>query len=841
MPNRIPTRKGICSILFCTTNNSAISTRKPRSSTSLGNLGRTTAPETILVAGSTNNQESQSPASHTNHSIRGCPTSENLQLRVNDFTTDPNQPTTGAAPDLSPTPPFQEPSQKNVGIPLEHEPKTAHLGWRVLDKAMRALHLSAEVIPPVQSAVGHFISCLDHFETARKNREDYDQVASELSEMADYLSRHLNNPRSQGLTDKITEIARIIHKEIEDIHKFQDQSKPMQVFRAMDREQDLTRRFQRIGELFRRIQMETSMSEWSHIEEALVIKRLGELKPVMLARYNSTIADSIGRRGCTEDTRQTTLSEIEQWCDKLSGPVFFWMNGMVGTGKTTIAYTLANNLAAHGRLGASFFCTVASEECCDASKIIPTVAYQLAHQSSPFQAALNEALKSEPDAITLSISEQLKCLLVKPLQAIAGKLARNLIIVIDALDECTDDSVVTGLLDCLFSAANQLPIKFFIASRPERGIYERLATESDDLRSVLHLHQISWDVVQNDIRMYLKKSLAPVKPSEAEIDQLTALSGRLFIYAATAVRYIAPDDPRISSKTRLETMLDTSSRSTKKQSAIDSLYSAILSAAVGNDDLEPEERDSIKFTVWVTVCSDHPVPINELVTIAGLGNEPLTQAALASLRSVLSVSQSGDTISAFHASFPEFIFDRTRSGDFSCEQRDIKRIYALRCLRTINTQPLHQTRPDTTSSSHLTYASSNWFKFLERGHVVASEDFYNELAEFFNNRFENWVWFTDADGGDIQLTMWLVIFWLRCQLPADQRTLRAAWNAYHYVRANEVGKQLMREEAMKIRANTPIATTAKDSNKSWIWEHIDHDTLIRILQSNPCGHSRASP
>ncbi|CAE6529728.1 unnamed protein product [Rhizoctonia solani] len=256
----------------------------------------------------------------------------------------------------------------------------------------------------------------------------------------------------------------------------------------------------------------------------------------MLARYESRISDAMGRRTCTEHTRQETLTAIEVWCDNRDAPMVYWLNGMAGTGKTTIAYTLASKLESRGQLGASFFCTVTADECRKASTIIPTIAYQLARQSTPFQAALGQSLKKEPDAAKLSISKQFELLIVEPLDNIAGKMARNLIVVIDALDECYDDNVVSLILDSLFSSDRKLPLKFFITSRPEPAIYERLLVQSDTLRTLLHLHEVNEESIQRDIKLYLREGLVSVRHSEDEIDKLAALSGRLFIYAATAVR-----------------------------------------------------------------------------------------------------------------------------------------------------------------------------------------------------------------------------------------------------------------------------------------------------------------
>ena len=47
------------------------------------------------------------------------------------------------------------------------------------------------------------------------------------------------------------------------------------------------------------------------------------------------------RRGCLRDTRETVLNEIELWIKDFSKSPIFWLNGLAGTGKSTIAQTIS--------------------------------------------------------------------------------------------------------------------------------------------------------------------------------------------------------------------------------------------------------------------------------------------------------------------------------------------------------------------------------------------------------------------------------------------------------------------------------------------------------------------
>ena len=51
------------------------------------------------------------------------------------------------------------------------------------------------------------------------------------------------------------------------------------------------------------------------------------------------------------------LLQFERWLKDEQDHRVFWLNGLAGTGKSTIAQTFAEISFADGKLGASFFCS----------------------------------------------------------------------------------------------------------------------------------------------------------------------------------------------------------------------------------------------------------------------------------------------------------------------------------------------------------------------------------------------------------------------------------------------------------------------------------------------------
>jgi hypothetical protein len=102
------------------------------------------------------------------------------------------------------------------------------------------------------------------------------------------------------------------------------------------------------------------------------------------------------RKDCLRGTRETVLNEIELWTKDFNLSPVYWLNGLAGTGKSTIAQTIAERTFADGRLGASFFCSRDFKDRRDLRHIFPTLAFQLAHKYPKFRSILVPPLRSNP-------------------------------------------------------------------------------------------------------------------------------------------------------------------------------------------------------------------------------------------------------------------------------------------------------------------------------------------------------------------------------------------------------------------------------------------------------------
>ena len=262
------------------------------------------------------------------------------------------------------------------------------------------------------------------------------------------------------------------------------------------------------------------------------------------AEYDA--ASPAPRNGCTEDTRKAILDTLRKWASDNTTTKVYWLNGMAGTGKTTIAYSFSQILDDNESLGGTFFSSHLRVDTSDVRCIIPTICLQLAVRNnlpSLLQLILN-VVEDNPDCKSWRIGKQFQNFIVKPLTAAYRDTSKIVfpVIVLDALDECSDQSLVAELVSVILKHSPSLPVKFFITSRPELRLKESFSKPWTHSNFILH--EVEKEIVKADIELYIKRWLnmqvnSHDWPPQVEVEKLVDMSGTLFIYAATVCKYVA--------------------------------------------------------------------------------------------------------------------------------------------------------------------------------------------------------------------------------------------------------------------------------------------------------------
>ena len=472
--------------------------------------------------------------------------------------------------------------------------------------------------------------------------------------------------------------------------------------------------------------------------------------------YDSSLADVVGRRTCTPGTREKILAEMREWADDANGPKVYWLNGMAGTGKTTLAYSFCDAMQLERRLGASFFCSRTDADSRDVSKIVPTIAHQLARLLPRYREAMVRQMDEDKEIGARRVEKQFEKRIRDPLCEVVASVPEGIVTTIDALDECDRHDGVQDILHALFLHARDLPIKFLVTCRPEPGLFEMLQSKDTGHRTVLHLHDIEASFVQADITTFLEDELASLSLPQRKLEQLAKQAGTLFIYAATAVRHIHPKGQPVNSLRRLEEMLSKAPKSdNNKDSAINGLYTTVLAAPFAAEHLSGEEKEHVRLVLDTTVCAKEPMSVEAMTRLLGLDDEQDVVYALKHLRSVLHVSEGTGLISTFHASFPDFILSHARSKKLWCDAAKHNRHLALCCFGTMerllrfNICELESSfvldenvsgltaKVDKAVTAELLYACRHWGAHLEFAEGLNGVD--STLEGFLSKRLLFWM------------------------------------------------------------------------------------------------------
>ncbi|CAE6340977.1 unnamed protein product [Rhizoctonia solani] len=499
--------------------------------------------------------------------------------------------------------------------------KSDSVAWNRLVNTLGVLENSVELFPPLKSAVGALIGCLDIVQKAASNRADYEELADEFQSLANMVSQYSSDLELEPNNGSIANIAQCIKQQVTDIKRKEASGTAGRLLDATQDQEDVIRRYRQVERLFQQLQYDLSMRTRSDVKKHLEMALLQRMSAVDDAKYNSSYSNTIRRHRCTAKTRETIHQALQGWTTDPSSAKIYRMNGMAGTGKTTIAYSFCEWLEKTNRLGASFFCSRISSTCRTLSQIVPTLAYQVARFSPAFRSSLCSVLNNDPDAGKLNVVQQFEKLIYQPMLTTKGAIPDIVVVVIDALDECDDNYSVRLLLDTLLKFAEHLPLKFFVSSRPEPVIRDRMMSRGGSSRFIVYLHDIEESIVEDDIKKYLTEALSTMEPSPsvAQIGLLAKHSRNLFIYAATLVRYIYPDDVSVDSTARLESMLEAISSAKamflNRYEDLDLLYTTVLNA-VFKKRLEEGEKDHMQRVLWTVRIEDDRDEIQKQVSDA---------------------------------------------------------------------------------------------------------------------------------------------------------------------------------------------------------------------------------
>ncbi|KAF8597312.1 hypothetical protein BDV93DRAFT_372673, partial [Ceratobasidium sp. AG-I] len=246
--------------------------------------------------------------------------------------------------------------------------------------------------------------------------------------------------------------------------------------KAQDQVQDLLDMFCNVKEEFDRgVDVQTLETVEATHETVVAVQKvlltnaqrisIDQLNPPGSARYDST-------RACLSGTRADIIKQIVDWSERRdTSEGLLWVHGQAGLGKSSIATSVCQELDGRKLLAAGFFCKRDSSERRDPQQVLTTIVHGLALLHSGYAKLVAEAIQEDSLLCKSPIQMQYDNLIKAPLETFPATPLANLVVIIDALDECGDKDSRRQLLAYLHQTSQLASwLKIVVTSRPNPDI-----------------------------------------------------------------------------------------------------------------------------------------------------------------------------------------------------------------------------------------------------------------------------------------------------------------------------------------------------------------------------------
>ena len=455
-------------------------------------------------------------------------------------------------------------------------------------------------------------------------------------------------------------------------------------------------------------------------EEDEALRRLAKVNTERVIQYHS--GKYLG------ETRLHIFEKIRLWLDdRTSENRVMVISGDAGMGKSVIAAVVCQRMQHAGRLSGSHFCQHNKERYRNPKVMLQSLACQLCDVLPEYKSELVEKLSRNlgVDMNSLEVQELFE-FLFEELSCSVGDPGRNLLLVIDGLDE-SEYKGRNNLLDVVANHFCKLPLwfRFLVTTRPEVNIADRLKR--------FNPIQLGQDDEENvkDIRFFLEKQLSSVIQAgfnEVIIDALVRKAAGHFLYAYLMVDFIKENVSLLTPEELGRTL----------PSGVSSVYQSYFERL--EKELEIGEDQFLTFLSALAAARE-PLPrgLVSKILLSDLkspsGPRKVTKA-IDSISTLLPVHD--DCIVFFHKSVKDWLTDRTTYGQhtFSMDEKQGHAMLSQLCANELNNvkrKGVHGTEFSNTAR----YA-------LQHGvyHMLESEEL-DEGARSFEEIVNNYV--TDLD------------------------------------------------------------------------------------------------
>ncbi|KAG6815424.1 hypothetical protein H0H87_002028 [Tephrocybe sp. NHM501043] len=446
-----------------------------------------------------------------------------------------------------------------------------------------------------------------------------------------------------------------------------------------------------------------------------------------------------GKQPCDDNTRVEVLKDITRWVwdvDPSTAQNFLWLSGDPGCGKSAVTASLVRQSKVEGILWAQYFISRNNIATTNPNTYFPTIARQLSERSVDVERKIHDQLRANDTLLDGLSAEQASGLFINSVR-VASRLdtQKPVLIVIDGLDE-TDAAHLEAIAVILADLFRTLPdcpnVKVFISSRTEHEIHNPFVKNMVGNVHVKHIHlHTGHPSCLQDVAFYLRTRLGhivqkheldwTVWPGEERLDMLANNASGLFIWAATAVKFLE-EQIMIWGQERLELLLD--DLTSKGMAGINALYAFILVATYKGQMKDEQDAEwaceTFRRLVGAIVVLYVPLTLDNLSKMLNLrrtmSSSPVDVIQfIRRLRTVLVSGTEivhGGTIPRFHKSFYDYITSDGVDPRFGIDINASHIELGIRCLHQF---PLvHSATASYKMPGLFRYASAFWFRHLSQ-------------------------------------------------------------------------------------------------------------------------------
>ncbi|KAJ3025168.1 UNVERIFIED_CONTAM: hypothetical protein HDU68_007416 [Siphonaria sp. JEL0065] len=456
-------------------------------------------------------------------------------------------------------------------------------------------------------------------------------------------------------------------------------------------------------------------------------------------------------------TRLWAVDMVNGWLEQDGTDRVLWLNGGAGLGKSIIAWLVSQNLPDSYQLGSAFYCRHNDTSKNNTESLVATLAFNLASAIPALKSHIErvcvvdeKGIEAGNVSILSNPRKAFKKLLIDGFKAIEARPEKNILIIIDALDECgkQGDATRTALLEWIVKDCDLLPpyVKVFVTARPEIDIFDALQSLKSSClvpSDVLNQADINVFVLDRFTIEFDPKTEQDVALLSSAAESLAQKADGVFIYASLACEELKQRVYALAENNKSHVDFNALLNFVNEyQGGIDDVYTKALTRAFEN-----ASRDVISLfrrVIGVILNAQEPLSQDDIANLLDIKTFSVGSMVM-QIRPILKISEEG-LISVLHKSLADILTSPVRCKDhrFLVATGKVHYELTIACFGILS-----DLDSSASISSTQVYASQYWSNHLIQSFEQESQSLLTALEKFSKDAIVEWI-FSVAQLGKVE-------------------------------------------------------------------------------------------